>query len=150
MNFTREHMPRCKDEVEAIVKGYWESTQAGKDQDPIVFKWDLYEELDKRGRILFLTCRDQDTKKMYGFVSYFIAEHMHHDHIMATCDMLSVVPDMRGRGIGSELVKQAEQWLKAQGITHIVHAYRLIYGDTPLFPKLGYKAEETWYVKDMR
>lgn len=149
MQYERERMSRVADEVDAFVNHYFETTIAGQGMDPLEFKWDAYQQLDDLGRILFITARD-DEKKMQGFVSYFMSPHMHHRQILATCDMLAVHPDCRGAGVGSKLVETAEMWLKAQGVTHIVHAYRLIYGDRPLFPKLGYKAEETWYVKDIR
>ena len=151
MQYTREHMPEVYKEVDELVKYYFETTKAGEGMDPLDFKWDMYRELDDRGRLLFITARgDNEPHKMHGFVSYFMSEHMHHRQVLATCDMLAVHPDYRSVGVGSQLVETAEQWLKAQGVTHIVHAYRLIYGDNPLFPKLGYKAEETWYVKDIR
>ena len=151
MKYEREHMPECANEVDAFVKHYFETTIAGKDMDPLEFKWDMYRELDDRGRLLFIAARNElEENRLLGFVSYFMSEHLHHRQVLATCDMLAVHPEYRGIGMGSQLVGQAEQWLKAQGVTHIVHAYRLIYGDNPLFPKLGYKAEETWYVKDIR
>lgn len=157
MQYTREHMPRCAEEVSAFVKDYFQTTKAGEGMDPLEFKWNLYEALDARGSILFITARDDDDDpnpdgsiKLAGFVSYFITEHMHHRQVLATCDMLAVHPSWRGVGVGRKLVELAEQWLKAQGVTHVCHGYRLIYGDDPLFPKLGYEAKETWYVKDIR
>jgi len=151
MKYAREHMPEAADEVSDLVHYYFGATRAGEGMDPLEFKWDAYKELDARGRLLFVTAReDNQPHRLRGFVNYFMHAHMHHRQVLATCDMIAVHPDHRNHGVGSYLMDYAEQWLKAQGVTHIVHNFRLIYPDDPLFIKHGYKAEETSYVKDIR
>lgn len=149
MEYTREHMPRCAEEVETLVKYYFETTKAGEGMDPLEFKWDMYDQLDKRGSLLFISARSDDGV-LKGFVDYVILPHLHHRQVIASCDMLAVHPDFRRMGIGGQLMTFGEQWLKPQGVTHIVHNHRLLYNEVPLFMKHGFHAEETSYVKDIR
>lgn len=152
MQYMREHLPRAAEEVEKLVNDYFASTKAGENMPPLEFKWNLYETQDKHGSLLFITARGEEKKELCGFVLYHILPHLHHRTVLALCDILAVHPDYRGKGVGSELVSYGEQFARAQGVTQIVHGFRLDYTQdiAPLFPKLGYTPKETWYVKDLR
>jgi GNAT superfamily N-acetyltransferase len=152
MQYRREHVGRINEEIEKLVKDYFASTPAGKDMPELKFKWDMYDQLDKHGALLLVTARGEETKELCGFVMYHIQPHMHHDTVVALCDIIAVSPQFRGQGIGAQLISLGEQFTKAQGVSQIVHGFRLDYteGVVPIFQKLEYQAKETWYVKDLR
>lgn len=138
-----------KDHVEsfdAIVARYFEETEAKENVPPIDFDWQLYLAMEAQGALLFVSAVEK--ADLLGGVLYLVSPHPHHrTHIVGHCDTLAVDTRARGRGIGSGLVKAAEPLLVARGVSIITHGFRHCYGAVPLFPKLGYRLNESIYFK---
>ena len=86
--------------------------------------------------------------ELVGFLLYIIANSPHHKGLtFAECDSIVTSRHVRGQGVGSGLVDYALPVLIALGVDRVIHRYRRVYDTTPLFEKLGFKAEETVYTK---
>lgn len=118
MQYTREMMTDHAEEVETFARHHT------KTREPLEFNWKLYTDLDYKGAILFMTARDDDGK-LVGFLDYIMRAHMHHRWVMAECDLFIVDPGHKREGIDTELLRQCQMHLKAQGVTHIVQGCRV-------------------------
>ena len=149
--FGREKIEDTHDEVEALVRDYFARTKASEDTPPLEFNWHSYVVMERQGMIVLGTVR-QNTTKLVGFVFYIVAPHPHHCSIItAHCDMIAVNPDFRGMGLGTLLVEHGVRLLKCIGVSMVIHGYRHTYDadTTPLFSRLGFRAIETMYRKDI-
>jgi GNAT superfamily N-acetyltransferase len=153
IEFSREPLDDCFEEMGALVHDYFESTIADRDVPPLDFDWNHYHELDKLRRIVLVTARIRDithARPLVGFVFYIVMNHPHHRTTkIAYCDLLAVRPEMRGMGIARNLMAKAEDYLRIAEVDRIIHSFRMTYAndESPLFPKLGYEPHEVAYQK---
>lgn len=139
---------RDAQEVEDLVRDYYARTIARNGMKPLNFKWQTYKTLEQAGACRLFTARFN--RMLVGFTLYVVQDHFHHDdQNVAQCTMIGVRPEFRNKGIGRALVEYAEEWFKADGVTHMVHHHRVIYKVKPLFEHLGFRLEELGYVKEL-
>lgn len=135
-------------EIDAMVAGYYASTPAHVGIPPYDFCWEVYETLESRGALILTTARRPGA--LVGFALYTITEHPHHRGlVVADCDSLVVAPQARGGGVGAALYRFTEPLLIEAGARKILNRHRLCYGAAPLFPRLGFTAAETLFVKEI-
>lgn len=140
---------RLKDEIITMARGYYATTPAHHGIPPYDFRWEAFDAMDAMGMLLVTTAREGGGE-LIGFTLYFLSEHLHHRGlIIASCDGLVVAPAARGRGVGQALYEFTEPLLAAAGAHRVVNAHRLCYGSNPIFPRLGFEAEETMFIKHL-
>jgi len=135
-------------DCDALVLDYYARTEASHGPMPLRIDWDLYRKMEGTGHCCLFTAREET---LDGFALYLVNKHIHHPtYNIAACAILGVRPEMRGRGLGKQLIEFAMPWLKTRGCTHITHSFRTIYDNTkPLFPKLGFKLVEQVYMREL-
>jgi len=133
-------------ELDSVLYDYWKSTDAHKGVPPLAMDWWALQRLEAANAFVCLVARQQ--QQVLGFVQYMLFMHLHHKTTrFGHCDILAVRPMHRGKGVGRALIKAGEVELRRRGVKRIVHAQRSVYDVPPLFPKLGYTATETVYMK---
>jgi GNAT superfamily N-acetyltransferase len=134
-------------DCDALVLDYYAKTIASHGPMPLKIDWDTYRRLEREGHCVLFTAREQ---QLDGFSLYVVNRHLHHPtYNVAACSILGVRPEVRGQGLGRKLIEFAIPWLKTRGCTHIAHAFRMIYDEEPLFPKLGFKLVEQLYMREL-
>lgn len=138
--------PSLVPELEAIWNAYYATTPAHTGTPPYDFDWNSYFRLDALGILKIITARKEG--RLVGFILYMVTHHLHHrTTLMGVSDGIGVDMTVRGEGVGRGLLAKGEEVLRGLGCTSITHSYRLCYGTTPLFEKLGFEAIEHVYQK---
>jgi GNAT superfamily N-acetyltransferase len=114
-----ETLADVKDECGDLIAAHWREIAVWQDI-PLDPDWELYEALEKSGRLAIYTVRT-DNEKLVGYAVFVTRQHAHYKkHSWALNDIVFVHPDYRDGRIGRNLVRFWEQDLKARGI-HVVH-----------------------------
>ena len=149
MEVWQEAVQECYQQLDELLKDYFAKTVAKEGLPPLRMNWHAYITLNKQNHLLLFTARD-DNDELVGFVMYHVHPHLHHmGTINASCDILAVHVDERGKGVATTLMREAERVLKDNGVHFITHQFRTCYDTEPLFPKLGYRLIEQGYLKEI-
>jgi GNAT superfamily N-acetyltransferase len=141
--------PVLEQEISALVTRYYDTTKAHVRLPPYDFVWSMYRTLQTVDKLLIATARDNEGV-LVGVAMYLLTEHPHHRGLeIAECDTLAVDHKHRGQGIGRTLYVVAESMLIELGVKRVLHRYRTVYDETPMFPKMGFTLEEHVYMKDL-
>ncbi len=85
-----------------------------------------------RGRFFLLDVRDPADGALAGGLSASLWGHTMHISILWVRD------DLRGQGVGAELVRQAEAYARSQG-ARVAHLDTLSFQARPFYEKQGYR-----------
>ena len=137
-------------EIEDILNDYYHRTVAKQGIPPYKFNWQLYFALERMGSLLVTTARYSD-RVLVGVCIYTIIEHPHHmGMLVAECDTIATKLEYRGHGIGKRLYLYTEDLLEDRGVQKVIHRFRHVYNQRPMFEDLGFEAIETCYSKELR
>lgn len=146
ITFAHESFREAQPEYGDFVYEYWHNSPENDTTDRLDFNWDVYRKLDDDNIIHLTIGRYKD--KMVAAALYLIMMDIKRKwKKVATCDTFAVSRDYRGRGFGKLLYYAVEPSLVALGVNEIQNGYREVYNVEPLFPKLGFYAEQRMYVK---
>ena len=150
MQVREEAIADVHKELDALVMDYYARDPVALDgMPPHEFDWPIYIQLNNASASRLFTARDD--KQLLGFVVYHVVPHLHHVGLLtATCDMISVALDARGKGVGKALIEHAEHEFRKAKVRYIVHMHRMCYDVPPLFAKHGYRLVEQSYLKELR
>jgi len=114
------------------------------DDMPIAPRWEVYEALEKDGRLLIVTLREG--LAFAGYCSILIMAPLHHGKsIEAMIDVFWVNPQFRGRQGGRRLFRKAEEELRKIGVERWLGLSRLACDSAALFRACGFRPIETLY-----
>lgn len=115
--------------------------------EPLDLDFMQYEVLDALQRIRCYTARIGGA--LVGYASYIVGGTMHHRTLKrATHEALYVMPEYRAGGTGARLLAYAERMLASEGIASVT-AQGNSETHARLYARLGYRADDTIYVKDL-
>jgi GNAT superfamily N-acetyltransferase len=106
-----------------------------------------YAELERRGNCAFFAARQNGVP--VGYACHLAFRSMHFNELLGHDDFWYVLPELRGRGIGTRLRRMGLQWMKSVGV---VKVECLIYRDRAnrqLLRNLGYRREGIRWVRDI-
>jgi GNAT superfamily N-acetyltransferase len=104
-----------KDEFPPLLLDHWVEIARNKDIVPLAFDWELYAAAEKLGKLHVVTARDD--KKLIGYNLHFVSPHPHYKTtLFAQNDIIYLKPEYRGSGAGKELIRIADEKLKALGV----------------------------------
>lgn len=147
MQIMFESLATAEGEMDVLIKGYYADTNAQDGIPPLQMVWPFFRKLEAQDRLVVLGAREG--AELLGFAMYMIVEHPQHGGMrQAMCNTLAVATKHRGKGIATQLVKAAEIYFRTtERVEAMIHGVRAIYNVEPLFPKLGFHAVETNYMK---
>ena len=138
-------LPNLTGEMDELVHEYYDKLDADPELPPLDMNWDLYVHLWEKEHLLSVAAQDE---RLQGFVMYHVSYHPHYQRVLfAQCDIIAVRKTARGRGIGRRMMAYAEPLLKSMDVKVVLHNFRSCYGETPLFPKVGYRLFEHNFIK---
>lgn len=144
MNFFRESADLL-DEAIGLFEAH--NVEVGVLPDtPLCFDMVSYRAAEAANRLRVYTARD-DMQKLCGYAVYSVARHPHYGVLMALQESLYIVPEHRGRYVGSMLLSWVNTSLSAEGVGHVFQSVPVINNFGPILERLGFQAHEIVYHK---
>lgn len=109
----------------------------------------FFERADKAGMLRVLTVRDNADRRLLAYAAYLCMPSMFHQTVVTAHHVaLYVKPEARHQGVGSALIKVADDYLKRIGV-------RLVFNHTKdgerdhgvILRRLGYQLVDHVYVR---
>lgn len=135
-----------KAEVLPLLHRHWVEVALDRESIPLVVDFDLYDAIATAG-ILHVVIARKDGE-LIGYFWALVKNHMHYaSTLFGFTDILFIdKPHRKGR-VGQNLIKAAEESLKARGVTKIFIATKTKLNLGPLFTRMGYGVHEVVYSK---
>lgn len=102
--------------------------------------------MENDGNFVFFTARDKNN--IVGYVAFFINPNMHYmTSLQAVQDVLYVLPEYRGQGLGERLIQASDGYLRDRGVDMVYHHVKTYKEFGPLLERNGYTHLENIYAK---
>lgn len=147
INFAVESFVACIPEIKTLITAHYEELALNRDKVPLDPRWDVYEELEKSDKLLFIALRNDD-KKLIGYSIGLIEYELHYKTTLGyNMDILYVDPEYRGHGAGNALITFLEAALKERKVQRIFLGSKCHKDIGNLFIHHDYKLVEMYYSK---
>jgi GNAT superfamily N-acetyltransferase len=124
----------------------WEELANHKEDRPLDISYDGYKKLNEEGTIRIFAVRDEGM--LIGYASFALANNLHYQTWKyADCDVYYIDPEYRGNGVGLQMIKEIETWLKSLGVKSLVMHDKLNHSHEKFFLALGFNPIEKKYEK---
>ena len=141
--FRVEHIEDIVDELAPLTIEHHAEVNAFSDT-PLNINWGKY--VSAKNHYKLITCRVGD--ELVGWIGFFVYEHMRHmGYKIAKEDWYYLVPKCRGKGVGKELFKYAENVLRDADINRVMISCKVDHDHTGLIESLGYTNYEKNFTK---
>ena len=150
--FQRERIDVIFDEVAALAEGAHHLEISYPGEHPLKLDRDAYAHGEASGAYRFFTARQQDTGRLVGYAGFWVLPTAHHVGVIQACqDGVYVDPDFRCGELGSDLLKYADENLRAEGVDVVLHFVRHFRRDFgPILRRLGYQPIEQVWAKHLK
>lgn len=146
ITYQEEKFKDIIDEIKPILEIHWNELANNKDIRPLNVDYNSYIKLNRAGIWKVFTVRNGGV--LIGYTSFVITPNLHYkDWKYATNDVYYLHQDYRGHGVGYQMFKKSEEWLKNQGVKSVVVQEKIDHPHFDLFDKLGYTMIERNYEK---
>lgn len=133
-------------ELPSILNTHWEELANNKDIRPLDVDYAFYILANRQDFIKIFTVRDD--KKLIGYASFVIKNNPHYKTWKyAVSDVYYLDKVYRKTGIGLEMFRKIEDWLKSFDVKSITVQDKLQHSHNSLFVKLGFTPIEQNYEK---
>lgn len=149
ISYQQEFLISIRKELESLIVDHWEEIALNKEVIKLNPDWDAYETLEEDGTLKIFTARDDKT--LIGYFVVFCRPHIHYkDHVFAYNDVVFLKAEYRKAGVGAELLRFAEKWLKEDKVSVLVVNTKRHKPFDNLLVDLGYTHTENIYTKLLR
>jgi hypothetical protein len=130
------------DEMQELTRLHYEEIALHKEAIPLDPMWEEYATLERIGRLVIFTARDEGKLIGYGF--FFINQHMHYARTkIAINDVLFLHPDYRkGTMAGIRLIRFCEQQLAQMAVDKITWHIKVKHDWGAILDRMGYADED--------
>ena len=106
--------------------------------------WDMYKKACEMKMMRTYTARDEGV--LIGYVLFIVSFNPHYGAVLqAEQDALYISPDHRGRLLGLQLIKYADNELTEIGVNLVVHHVKVAKDFSPILERLGYSMTKKIY-----
>lgn len=149
ITYQQDFFVNIRKDLEHLAFQHWEEVEAGHSDLELDPDWEAYEVLEGEGALKVFTARDDGN--LVGYFLVVCQKSLHYrDSIFAYNDAVFVSPTHRRSGVGAELIKVAEKWLKEDKISVLVINTKVDKPFDQLLGGLGYTHAENIYTKLLR
>lgn len=129
-------------EVDDLLKLHYDEVALHRDTIKLDPMWEDYASLERMGRFVVFTARDDG--RLVGYSAFFVNKHMHYSGTtLAINDVIFLHPDQRKSTTGYRLIKFSHEQLKERGdIQKITFHVKFSKDWSNVLHKLGYIDEE--------
>ena len=132
-------------DIEELAKtNYYEVDQRAEDHELSVVE-SSYKALEQLGSHFFVVAYKND--KAVGYCSMLVTVNPHTGLLQATCDVLYVLPELRGYGVGMDLIEAAEKRSVELGAKYLQFTFKYGADVKNLIEALGFTKSEVVYDK---
>lgn len=107
-----------------------------------------YDNLQKEGRMIWITAKDGD--KYVGYSSHFWHRHLHFDLRIGQDDAWYVMPEYRKQGIGRRLRELAIEEMKKDNVDLVYGRLKVAHPHDDSMTGLDYKPWETVWLLNLK
>jgi len=119
----------------------------GHAMDKVSFKSVFLKNLSD-SNVYYLVAEKDST--IVGFISLHVQHILHHSKPTCELQELNIVPELRGFGVGSQLMKEAERIARSLNLEEIELTTRIYREKTQdFYRKLGYEHTHNKFVKKL-
>lgn len=136
---------RAQRGVDELLHRHWEEIAFYKDV-PLDVNWEVYERLDREGKLRIYTVRDGE--RLVGYAVYMLLQNAHYRGFdYAQQDVLFLAPEYRRGTAGLQLIAYADVMLKAEGLQATYHHSKVQHPIDLILRRLGYDLVERVWAK---
>jgi len=148
ITFQKEDFNKVIDEVQPLWKKHYEEIALDKESIELNPHIQGYEELNKYGGLVIFTVREEN--KLIGY-SFFVLQYSFHykQLICAINDLFYILPEYRGKFLGSKLLKESEEILNKMGVHQVQMRTKVYANFGKILERAGYKDTEVVYRKNI-
>lgn len=137
-----ERLPELKE----LFPLHWKELALNQDKVPLDPQYEIYEQRELLGELLFVTLREAGA--LIGYFVGFIAPGLHYRSCLTcTMDIFFVHPDKRHGRAGIQLFKAVEQELRRRRVQRWFVGSKSHADASKLFEYLEFNKVETYYSK---
>lgn len=116
MLYAEESFYDVVDDIKPLLDKHWQEVVNYQDKIKIDPDWYAYEIAYTQGILKIYTARSD--KELVGYLVTTVVPNMHSKkHLLASCDLLYVIPEQRKGMTAYKLIKYAEESLKKTGVS---------------------------------
>jgi GNAT superfamily N-acetyltransferase len=160
-NFTRpdadgvtvqtENLIRGASELQPFLEAHFKELALFQESVPLAINWPWYYQLAASNQLLYVTARGRD-RRLLGYYVALVTPCPHYFTTpKALHDVMRVLPEARGSGIGLKLMLHVEQELRAAGVKLWYHGRKAVTETAPamdkLVAKLGFRPADLMFAK---
>ena len=111
-----ESLLSVKEDIKPLLEEHWRLVALNQGAIKLNPNWKEYAKLYTAGILKIFTARDDG--ELVGYFVLLVNKSIHYqDHFFATNDVVFVLPDSRAGATGYKLIKFAEDYCKASGVS---------------------------------
>ncbi len=132
-------------QLKELIATQWEEVDHRRKTSNLDVKFDKYLEMEELG-VHFIVMA-YDGADVIGYNSMFISPTPHTGEITALTDTIFIKKEYRQCGLGTELIRLAEEESKKRGATNIMVTFKNNDSHPAIVQELGFFSYETIYAK---
>lgn len=144
--------PSCIAEIREVaaplLREHWQEVAARKDLMVLDPDWDVYEDLEARGRLIQLVAWVGGN--LVGYSVSFLMHHLHYRGLLlAQNDVLFITKEHRKGKLGLQLIRATEEAARDNGARMVLWHAKPGTALDALLPRIGYAVHETMYAREV-
>lgn len=146
VTFQREGVADLWSELMPLLAAHQAEGAGALRDEPLDVDQDTYDAIDGMGAYRAFTARADG--RLVGYAGFFVRGHLHHRTlVVATHDMLYVLPEHRAGLVGAQLITYSGRALRDEGVRLISHQALLGSDYGRILEHLGYHSESAIFVR---
>lgn len=148
ITFQRETFSNVYQDIQPLWEQHYQEIALDKDTIELNPHVEGYKEIDDLGGLIIFTIRDDN--RLIGY-SFFILQYSFHykQLICAVNDLFYLLPEYRGRWLGTKFLKESEALLKKMGVHQVQMRTKTYANFGKILERAGYKEIEIAYRKNI-
>lgn len=142
ITFAAETVDEVRHDIEPLLEKHYDEVALHKDAISLAPDWSRYSMLEKDGRLMAFTAREDG--RLIGYSVWFFDMHIHYrGALIATNDVIFVDKEYRrGTNAGTDLILYSERMLKQIGVTKALWHIKFDHDWSAILRRRGYAAED--------
>lgn len=143
MLIEQETAEKFKQDSAQLFQDDWDETNPFAEQIDFKLDYEKYFILEKQGRLLIVTARDEG--KLVGYIGFIASSSLHHKETVARSAGLFVAKTHRGGMLGYKLIKRAIELQKGTTVKKIRISFGPFKDISKMLKRIGMTHAETVY-----
>lgn len=141
VTYQQESVDDLFEEIKPLIEAHYSEVAWRKDKIKLDPDWDAYRRLEAVDALRCYTARDDG--KLVGYFICFVQNNLHYRGTReARNDVFYVEPTLRGFHVGTRLIREAEQALRAEGVHVMMLHIKTTHDWTKLAERTGFEIIE--------